>query len=295
MSIKYKKNINPDGYITTSPLPSLHELQKFYAESYYQEPSSSSYQEKYDDIEIKYKNLKCEVLLYALCEHDSHAGNAFLDIGTGEGFLINLADKKGFQVTGIDFSAYGVTKYFPHLLSNHISDDIFSSLNALAMQKKLFSVCTAINVLEHVLDPNLFLKLLRSILINRGIAAITVPNDYSGIQQLALKEKMIDREFWFNPPHHLHYFNTKNLEKFVEKQGYEILDAYSDFPVDLYLLHTGSNYVMNPACGREANKARMLHDLMIYDEYGLKKYLDYYRAMYKVGLGRDITIIVRAI
>jgi SAM-dependent methyltransferase len=221
------------------------------------------------------------------------SGQHFLDVGAGEGFLLNAAHESGFQVTGLDFSAFGVSKFFPHLSERHRAGDIFHSLEQLAAEKRKFSVCTSTNVLEHVLDPDLFLKLIRSVLDDEGILAITVPNDYSDIQKLAIDEGMIDREFWFVPPHHLHFFNARNILVFLQERGFDVLDAFSDFPVDLYLLHSASNYIMNPKSGRDANRARMHHDLMIVRHYGLDKYLDYYRAMFKVGLGRDITIVVR--
>ena len=293
MNPEYKKCVTLDGYLTTSPLPTLEELKSFYAETYYQAPQTSSYQDSYDAREIDYKNLKCEVLIRALERQVAPSGKTFLDVGAGEGFLLNAADKIGFDVMGLDFSAYGVTKFFPHLSSRCMTGDVFESLSRLLSQGRQFSVCVSINVLEHVLDPELFLQSIRNVLAPRGLLAITVPNDYSDIQQLALQERMIDREFWFAPPHHLHFFNTETLVSFLVKQKFEVLDAFSDFPVDLYLLHSGSNYVMNHVNGREANRARMFHDIMIFKKYGLDKYLDYYRAMFDVGLGRDITVIVR--
>ena len=296
MTDSYKKCLTPGGFISTSPLPTQGELQKFYAETYYQTPKSSTYQESYDSLEIDYKNLKCNALIHALNENSPLSkGKSFLDIGAGEGFLLNAANLFGFVVTGLDYSAYGVGKFFPHLLSHHIAGDVFASLSELIAQGKRFSVCTSTNVLEHVLDPDLFLQSIRHVMEPGGVLAITVPNDYSDIQQLALREGMIDREFWFVPPHHLHYFNTENLVKFMEERGFEVLDAFSDFPVDLYLLHSGANYIMNSQNGREANRARMHHDIMIATKNGLKKYLDYYRAMFNVGMGRDITVIVRPV
>lgn len=295
MTTVYKKSSMPAGFVSTSPLPTPDELQKFYAETYYQAPISSTYQESYDQLEIEYKNLKCNALIHALNENSPVGGKSFLDIGAGEGFLLNAAEQNGFDVTGLDFSAYGVGKFFPHLLPRHMAGDVFESLSELIAQGKRFSVCTSTNVLEHVLDPDLFLQSIRNVLEPGGLVAITVPNDYSDIQQLALREGMIDREFWFVPPHHLHYFNTENLVQFIAERGFEVLDAFSDFPVDLYLLHSGSNYVMNAKNGREANRARMHHDIMIANKNGLKRYLDYYRAMFKVGIGRDITVIVRPV
>lgn len=293
MTNQYKKISMPSGFVSTTPLPTKDELQKFYAETYYQAPVSSTYQESYDELELEYKRIKCNALIHVLKGLSQGSGQNFLDVGAGEGFLLNAAHESGFQVTGLDFSAFGVNKFFPHLSERHRSGDIFQSLEQLAAENRKFSVCTSTNVLEHVLDPDLFLRLIRSVMDENGILAITVPNDYSDIQQLAIHEGMIDREFWFVPPHHLHFFNTKNILVFLQERGFAVLDAFSDFPVDLYLLHSASNYIMNPTSGRDANRARMHHDLMIVRHYGLDKYLDYYRAMFNVGLGRDITIVVR--
>lgn len=295
MKKNYSKNKNSNGFISATPLPSDLELQKFYAETYYQEPKSSTYQESYDSLEIDYKNLKCEALLNALKALSPQQEKTFLDIGAGEGFLLNAADRSGFDVTGLDFSAYGISKFFPHLLERHLAGDVFKSLSCFVENAKKFSICTSTNVLEHVINPDLFLKLIKQLISTNGLLAITVPNDYSDIQQLAIKNKMIDHEFWFVPPHHLHYFNTENLILYMESNGFRILDAFSDFPVDLYLLHSGSNYIKNKASGYEANRARMHHDLMIASKYGLDKYLDYYRAIFNVGLGRNITLIVRSL
>jgi len=290
----YKKKVDDEiGMLSANPLPTSEELQKFYAETYYQAPISSSYQESYDQLEISHKKSKCESLIHAINHCANHQLGKFLDIGAGEGFLLNSAEGAGYEVLGLDFSSYGVEKFFPNLSSRHIPGDIFSSLDMLINRKELFSVCASTNVLEHVLDPDLFMKSILNVLSPEGLIAITVPNDYSDIQNLALNESMIDQDFWFVPPHHLHYFNTDSLVKFVESYGLSIVDAFSDFPIDMYLLHSGSNYVKNPSQGREAHRARMLYDLMIVEKYGYEKYLDHYRALFSVGVGRNITVIAR--
>jgi 2-polyprenyl-3-methyl-5-hydroxy-6-metoxy-1,4-benzoquinol methylase len=295
MNVEYKKRITDDGYVSTVPLPTAAELQKFYADTYYQTPKSVTYQDSYDALEIDYKNLKCAALIHALSKFASFGARTFLDVGAGEGFLLNAANNSNFEVTGLDFSDYGVKKFFPNLASKHVAGDVFESLAKLLVEGKRFSICTSTNVLEHVLDPDVFMQSIREIVKPNGLVAITVPNDYSYTQQLALQEGMVDREFWYVPPEHLNYFNTENLVRFMEDRRFEVMDAFSDFPIDLYLLHSGSNYIMNPTKGREANKARMQHDIMIARKNGFDKYLEYYRAMFKVGLGRNITIIVRPI
>lgn len=297
MKNSYTKTSSSSGYISASPMPTLEELRKFYAESYYQDPKSSTYQKSYDELEVDYKNLKCDALLSAISDIGAQSliGKSFLDIGAGEGFLLNAAYKNDCKVTGLDFSGHGVNKFFPHLSSMHIVGDVFQQLSIFASQKKKFSICAAVNILEHVLDPNLFLESIRNVMELDGLLAVTVPNDYSLLQNFALKEGMIDEEFWFVPPHHLHYFNAHNIVSYMKESGFEILDAFSDFPVDLFLLHPGSNYSVNKANGSDANRARMQHDLLIHQHNGMSKYLDYYRAMFNVGLGRDVTVIVRPI
>ena len=121
MTEKYKKYKKTEGYISTSPLPSEEELRRFYADYYYQDPQTSSYQSEYDELEIEYKELKCKSLIYTLDSIKTESGRTFLDVGAGEGFLLNSADKEGLDVTGLDFSSFGVNKFFPHLLSKHIS------------------------------------------------------------------------------------------------------------------------------------------------------------------------------
>lgn len=287
----FNKSMQNEGYISAIPLPTPEELGKFYAELYYQAPQSSSYQKSYEEIELNFKRIHCEALLYALKSYGISDG-AFLDIGAGEGFLMNAAVHQGFAVTGMDFSSFGVEKFFPNLKGQLISGDVFEGIAELKSEGKRFRVCTAINVLEHVIDPSLFLSAIRDILMPDGLLAITVPNDFSCLQKLLQKEGLINREFWFVPPQHLHYFNADNLPRFCTSRGYDFVDAFSDFPIDMFLFHPGSNYVMNPQNGPAAHRARMLHDLMIADA-GWDNYLNYYRAMFKVGIGRDITLILR--
>jgi len=292
MAIQYSKKINtPEGYISAAPLPSPEELQKFYADLYYQMPQSSTYQESYDDLEMKYKHLKCEALLHAVRQAGVDGGS-FLDIGAGEGFLMSAADKQGYAVAGLDFSSYGIGKFFPELMPQHMAGDVYESLAKLRTEGKRYKVCSATNILEHVIDPDLFLASIRKVMAPTGLLAITVPNDFSELHQLLLKHGMIDREFWFVPPHHLHYFNTENLPGFLANRGFDVIDTFSDFPVDLYLLHPGSNYVMDAKNGRAAHRAKLHHDLMI-ARAGLDEYVNYYRAMFKANIGRNITAIVR--
>jgi SAM-dependent methyltransferase len=281
-----------EGWVSASPVPTPGELQQFYAGLYYQQPQSTTYQEAYDDLELRYRRLKCDALLHALRQQGMSTGSDFLDIGAGEGFLLDAAHRSGLSVTGIDFSAFAIQKFFPGLRDRLIAGDLFDTIERLSSEGRRFAACSALNVFEHVIDPGRLLASIRHVLDPGGILAITVPNDFSRLQDLLRKDGFVDRDFWWAPPQHLHYFNSENIVSFCASRGYRLVDAFSDFPIDLYLLHPGSNYVMNAANGSPAHRARLLHDLLI-AEAGLAAYLAFYRAMFNVGIGRDVTVVVR--
>lgn len=291
-SERYQRVRNPGGWISASPLPDRDELRAFYADLYFQEPQTTSYQRAYDEVELAYRDLKCRALLHALTSHGLADGASFLDVGAGEGFVMDAAARRGFDVTGADFSSFGVAKFFPHLQDRLMAGDVSETLATLGAGGVRFSACSAVNVLEHVLEPAALLGDLAGVMAPRGLLAITVPNDYSRLQAQLIGDGHIDREFWFAPPQHLHYFNAENLPAFCAGAGYELVDAFSDFPIDLYLLHPGSNYIKDAAAGPAAHRARMRHDLLA-AEAGLDAYLDLYRAYFRVGIGRDITVILR--
>ena len=289
--VNYQLRRNPDGYSSITPSPTANDLSEFYSEQYYQSLQTASYQETYDALELRYKTLKCSALVRAIRQAGVSDGR-FLDIGAGEGFLMNEATKCGYETTGVDFSSFAISKFFPLLAGQLISGDLYETLGQLRIEGRTFSVCSAINVLEHVIDPELFLHLIRGVLAPGAVLAITVPNDFSKLHELLRSNNMIDREFWVAPPQHLHYFNSENLVSFISRQGFVLLDAYSDFPVDWYLLHPGSNYVLDPVQGKAAHRARLMVDLLI-AESGIDSYLSVYRALFRAGIGRDLTVLIR--
>lgn len=289
----YQLRRNPDGYLSVTPAPTANDLGEFYSEEYYQSLQTVSYQETYDELELSYKTFKCSALLHAIKQAGVSGGN-FLDIGAGEGFLMNEATKSGFSATGVDFSSFAIGRFFPRLTGQLITGDLYKTLGHLRNEGRSFSVCSAINVLEHVIDPELFLSLIRSLLAPGAILAITVPNDFSRLHELLRSNNMIDREFWISPPQHLHYFNSENLQRFVSTQGFALVDAYSDFPIDWYLVHPGSNYLLDPAQGKAAHRARVMLDFMI-AQSGIDSYLSVYRALFAANVGRDITVLIRPV
>lgn len=291
-----KLDANSSGYVSASPLPTPEELSDFYANRYYQDSVAQTYAQQYDEIELRQRRQRADLVLYAVeqtRQQKTSAGRRFLEVGCGEGFVLAAAKSAGWDITGIDFSSHGVNSFHPDLAESLITGDAYSIFEDLCDNKRLFDACVIQNVLEHVIDPQAMLARLRGLLSPNGIVSINVPNDYSRLQELATARGHIEREFWFAPPEHLHYFNTENGPRFVESCGFKVVDMYADFPIDFFLFHPGSNYIADSANGKAAHRARLDLDLML-GEAGMPAYHAYYQALARCGAGRNFTMVARA-
>jgi len=290
-----KKRLD-DGIVRADPLPSPEELADYYARQYYQDSDGkkTTYDSAYTAAELEYKTLESRLCLQAIQENrpEGRKGRKILELGCGEGFFLAQAAEEGADVKGVDFSSFAVEKWNPAIAGQCVFGDIYAILKDLSRNGETFDVCVLRNVLEHVIDPPFLMDQIRMALKEDGLAVITVPNDYSDIQKLAMDKGYIDREFWFAPPDHLFYFNTENISPFMQKNGFGIVDMFSSFPVDFFLFHPGSNYIADRTKGKAAHHARIDLDLLM-AEKGLDRLLALYRAMAGCGVGRDFTVVLK--
>jgi len=292
--INYRKTKNNYGSITVDPLPSPEELIRFYADIYYQENASNSYAIDYPDDELKQRRLRAELMMHSIQKANSgrKAEGPFLEVGCGEGFVLQAAQDKGYDIHGIDFSDYGLKKLHPELEQKVEFGDAYQILDKYISNKRQFRFCVMQNVLEHVIDPAVLLKNIRNILLEDGMVLATVPNDYSRLQEKALDTGNVDKEYWFLPPQHLHYFNVDTINDFADYCGYEVVDSYADFPIDFFVFHPGSNYVKNKDNGGAAHSARLTLDLLL-AERGMESYYRFYQSLSACGMGRNVTVLMR--
>ncbi len=291
----YHSKKDHHGIIRVDPLPSVQDLQDYYATKYYQDSDGkkTTYDTTYTPQEIAYKQLEARLTRQGMIENltPQTRNPRILDLGCGEGFLVKEFSAQGYDITGVDFSSFGVSRWNPEVIDRCRFGDIYEDLNQVKSRGEKFDVCILRNVLEHVLSPESLMFQIRDVLSPAGIAMITVPNDYCDLQKLAIDKGYIDREFWFAPPDHLTYFNTKNIESFMKDSQFTVKDMFSSFPIDFFLFHPGSNYIADRTRGKSAHFARIDIDLLLARE-GMDKFLALYRAMAACGVGRDMTVVV---
>jgi 2-polyprenyl-3-methyl-5-hydroxy-6-metoxy-1,4-benzoquinol methylase len=287
--MKQKKVIkNRWGFYQYDPLPSEKELQEYYEKKYYQE-GRGSYEITYSDEEITYFKLKAS-LIYRETVKLSHAtaGKTLLDVGCGEGWVMDKFFQSGDSVTGLDFSLFALEKIHPQLLPFFEQGNIYDVLREKTRRQVAFDVIVCANVLEHVADPVGLLSIFRKLMYSHSLLVLVAPNDFSELHQHLLKTKRISRKFWLCYPDHLSYFNKDSMEKFLKDSEFSVRAVVADNPVDLNLLNDNSNYVEDQSKGKKTHffRVRMDNFLASIDE---EKLLSLYEVLGSMGIGRDLT------
>jgi 2-polyprenyl-3-methyl-5-hydroxy-6-metoxy-1,4-benzoquinol methylase len=150
-------------------------------------------------------------------------GHTLFELGSGEGFILELFEKKGFQVYGIEPSKVNLTIINKKLKNgkcvNGFAEDIFSI-------GKNFDIIIISHVLEHVVNCRIVLSNLKNILSDNGILFIEVPN-------CGNKKNL---EHSINTQPHLHHFTKKSLQRLIEHSGYKIvrIDTFAVNVISLY-------------------------------------------------------------
>lgn len=109
-----------------------------------------------------------EALEYVLKNYDFYT---VLDVGCGEGIQSNLFVKHGKKVTALD---YGDSFYFKKRKNDNSIKLLITDINKYESDE-IYDLVWCSHVLEHQLNPHIFLCKLHSLVKENGILAITVP------------------------------------------------------------------------------------------------------------------------
>ncbi len=149
-----------------------------------------------------------------------HFGNKkgkILDIGSFDGYFLNLFKKDGWETTGVEPSRkmaracrekYGIKVY----------EGMFENVD---FKGDKFDLITIIHTLEHVDDPMNTLKLIRKHLKDEGIVFLEVPNIAN------FKWQNIADNYDFQ---HIYNFCVNTITGYMNKSGFEILCIKDDMP-----------------------------------------------------------------
>ncbi|MBA3029858.1 MAG: class I SAM-dependent methyltransferase [Desulfobacteraceae bacterium] len=135
-----------------------------------------------------------------------------LDIGSGLGYFLKIAQKDGWKVSGFEPQKSAALFCQDHLGINVYAD----SIQNLILESKTFDVVTLWDVWEHVHDPLQFLDQCMSLLSPGGLMAMAIPNA-SG-----LPAKIFKGQWRYVMKTHLNYFTLPYIHRIFSEKGLEI-------------------------------------------------------------------------
>lgn len=277
---------NDLGFFEIQDKPDQSELDAYYREKYYQAPSGQ-YQKTYSADEREFFENRARVSMATL-ERLGRTPGTLLELGCGEGFFARFFYDRGVKLFLNDLSSAGIESFNPDLKKYLNVGDSVAHVEAQAAEGRTFDLIAMDNVLEHVIDPIALTRSLRKIMGPYSVVRITVPNDFSGFQQMLLDRDLTENT-WVCPPDHLSYFNSVNLAAFLEAQGFEVLSTQVDFPIELFLSNPHSNYWQDRSLGKGAHLSRVLCSNYLINK-DIDAYIGYCECAAKLEFGRNTTI-----
>ncbi len=271
------------GFKHALPLPSPDALEREYRENYYavEKPDFIAFASEDQPWFELSQNDRLELFEKLL----PAPRRRLLDIGCGPGFFLGQALKRGWQAHGVEPSRQAAAH--ARSLGATITEGFFSAQSAGQLGR--FDAVNLTNVLEHVPDPIAILTRAIRLLEPGGVLCVGVPNDFSPFQ-IAARSAMNTGDWWVAPPHHLNYYDFDSLAALVNRLGLAVRERTTSFPMEAFLM-MGENYTSDVALGRACHNKRKRFDFA-FEAAGMKETRrDFYRAMAKLGIGREAVII----
>lgn len=205
------------GLIYLDPMPGPTVLAALYHDAY--DGAQTGYFAKSDS-----KLRRSLVRLRIIRRYRKTRGGNFLDIGCNGGFMVEAARRTGFTAWGIEPDAVSIdyarkhfpgNQYFHGLIADFEPKDTRKDNNAAPVR---FDVAYCSEVIEHVPQPQPFLRDIYRLLLPGGLLYLTSPD----ISHWRRPRKLTNWDA-FCPPSHALYFNPKNLISLVQRCGFELV------------------------------------------------------------------------
>jgi 2-polyprenyl-3-methyl-5-hydroxy-6-metoxy-1,4-benzoquinol methylase len=148
------------------------------------------------------------------------ASRRVVDIGCGNGAVLNILHNRGYSATGVDPSEEGVNQ--AHIAYPHLRVEVGSAYDDLAARFGQFPIVISLDVVEHCFFPRKYARTLYDLLEEGGTAILSTPyHGYWKNLALALSGSM-DRHYtalWDYG--HIKFWSMKTLRMLLEEVGFK--------------------------------------------------------------------------
>lgn len=169
----------------------------------------------------------------------------FLDLGCWVGFMLVEARGRGWDVTGVEPSAFAAAYARDHFNLDVLEQDLLSA----DLPAASFDAIVLGDVIEHLTDPLAALRQIAGLLAPGGVIYLTLPDSGSRLA------RAMGARWWGVIPTHVQYFSRRSLGILLERAGYEVLEvstAPKTFTIGYYAGRLGG---YSPALARAVIRA----------------------------------------
>ncbi len=234
------------GLVSVHPMPSLETVRSFYREEYFHSDFScgirqGTYLETEASRVEEYRETLSQIQAFK-------TSGRLLEVGCAAGSFLNYARRAGFEVEGVDISGWAAgTAREQFDLRVHEG-----RLMEADLDEKSFDVIFLGDLLEHEPDPAAFLREVRRLLKDDGVAVIKVPVYVNSFYyrvarrlpwswtmgkldpRLLQSLKVSDGEPGL-PPYHLYEYSTGTIERLLSKIKFKIVRTQSSLLIPEFL------------------------------------------------------------
>jgi 2-polyprenyl-3-methyl-5-hydroxy-6-metoxy-1,4-benzoquinol methylase len=152
-----------------------------------------------------------------------------LDVGCGNGALLNRAQAQGFAVAGVEISAP-----LASLVKDQLGCEVHQQfLSELELPESSFDVVTMYDLIEHAENPRQDLEHVFRTLKPGGVFFALTPNDQALLRRISRVLFAASLHLLGDPmrrlyyPDHLSYFTAESLSRLLRSTGFELISLES--------------------------------------------------------------------
>jgi len=192
----------------TNPQPSDAELAAIYGPDYVLAADDSPAHA----VIVRSKRATADHYLDLLAAAGAPRGGRLLEVGCGAGNFLLQATRRGFDVTGIEYSPYACARARQTL--GGVGRILQGEIDVVAGESGAFDVVVLCDVIEHVRHPGEFLAKVRAALRPGGFLLIVTPSTASW------SARVMGRRWMELKPEHLFYFSPTTLTRQLTQSGF---------------------------------------------------------------------------
>ncbi|MCP4150504.1 MAG: class I SAM-dependent methyltransferase [bacterium] len=196
------------GFVFSNPYIPEEEIVEFYSQLEDLEYSSEA--------EGRTKNFQTIIKRLKRVSKRNGASPRLLDIGAASGIFLDLANKEGFDSTGIEPSQFLVDDAKKNYGLNLYKGTVEEYLEENKGKEK-FSIITLLDIIEHLVEPDAFMDKVDALIEDNGFLVLVTPDIGS------LAARITGKQWWHYRIAHINFFNRKSLRFLLEKHGYDIV------------------------------------------------------------------------